>query len=383
MIFDCYERTDCSPSTYSESAYHFFDRHNSAAASRIRAELERWTLKYPAEFRDQLCGRFRTEFEAAFFELLLHELFIRQNATVRVHPQAGDRGKRPDFEIALPGSMQTLVLEAVVCFDEATELWLPRLKFVFDMINGIDCRDFFILIKEAIAKSPESPPTRRIASELTSRLHQIEIGRSLSSAEVGEVMTDFLYEDDTVRLLFEIRRKHGARDRRQTQNIGMLPVVSKWGDSTHAIRRSLNAKAKRYGKLDKPFVIALNAIADWPQDEHERRQSLFGTRRDYVEAFTGQLQTKVLDDGFWGSAVHPKWTRVSAVILGRVFETNLPWARLCLYHNPWARHPLPPDAWPLPIAIMRDGRVVYENSDSKLADVLRLPADWPGNLFTD
>lgn len=381
MIFDCNERSDGSPSTYSESAYDFFNRHKSAAASRVRNELERWALSYPAESRNELYRRFEVEFEATFFELFLHELFSCQGGKPRIHPDSGNRGKRPDFEIAHPEFPEAILLEAAVYFDEATEFWSPRLKLVFDKINGIDSPDFFVLIKDAVAKSTENPRASRIVSFLTKRLRRLDGDFLLKSAEQGEPLVEFSYEDALVMLTFQIvPRRRCARGRSGSQNIGVLPVVSRWGNSVQAIRTSLETKSKKYGSLNKPFVIALNSVGDWPQDEQERVESLFGSRQHVVDAF-GEIRTVSIRDGFWGCASEPKHTRVSAVVLGRVCPVSLSNATLCLYHNPWAAYPIPLGLWQLTSAMLKDGKVEYQNSDNRPGDVLGLSSEWPGPLF--
>ena len=53
-LFDEYERADRSPSPASEDQFSFLNRSARTDAANIRAELERWFYRYPAEEQPEL-----------------------------------------------------------------------------------------------------------------------------------------------------------------------------------------------------------------------------------------------------------------------------------------------------------------------------------------
>jgi len=137
----------------------------------------------------------------------------------------------------------------------------------------------------------------------------------------------------------------------------------------------LHAKAKHYGNMELPFIIAVNMLGPWGYDGVE---ALFGTEQEYVNAGDRKVQTRKLDNGFWGSAKQPIHTRVSAVLLGCVVPANIPRAEVCLYRNPWAINPLPTEFCTVPTATMQESNLVRTNQHCTIGQLLGLPQDWPG-----
>lgn len=376
MIFSDFQRTDPSPSPHGESDYHFYNRCNSAAAARIRSEIETWLSNYPSSHREELVTRFQEDsFSSAFFELLLHQLLIRHGYGVSIHPCVGTKGRCPDFEVQVPGNDQTLILEATLCLDDhEDDATSGRMSEIYDAINSIDC-PFFIMLRCVKLKSrSHQPSTKRIAAYF----------RELGQLNVQEASQKSPYENELVLIEFElIPKPKEAIESETCTNIAKYPFRMRWGDSTKAGRRTLNAKAKHYGPLDKPFVIAVNTIGPWGYHAREHFETLFGTRQEYVEAQTEELRVRILPDGFWGTNESPNYTRVSGVLFASAHPTNVATAGLCLYRNPWASHPLPNCFWKLPTIDFSENKILPTNAMTTVGQILGLPNDWPGELFPE
>jgi hypothetical protein len=384
MLFSSFERTEPEPSRQSESTFEFLDRCKSEAVEKVRAEIERWLANYPNAHRDELEIRLRDDFKSPFFEVLLHELLIRQGFKITVHPSIGTRGKYPDFAVELPATTDRVILEATLCLDDQEEdSTSPRMAPVYDAINGITCPFCMLSISEVSFKSPAAQPSsRRIKSVLERELSKLDPESLLASATRVTDLPSLHYEDECVVIDFElVPKKQEAWGRPDARPIGMYPTRGRWGDGTEALRRTLNAKAKRYGQVGEPFVIAVNTLSPFGSEEAEWFEALFGTRQEFVRAGTDELYVRNLQDGFWGHAGEPKYTRVSAVLFGCALPFNVPRIRFLLFRNPWAAHPLPSGFWRLPVADFSTGELVKENDGISVGDILGLSADWPGDLF--
>lgn len=386
MLFSSFERTDPEPSRHSESTFQFLDRCKSVAVEKIRTEIERWLTNYPAARRDELVIRFRDDFKSPFFELLLHQLFIRQGFSVTINPDIGTRGRHPDFAIGMPDTTERVMLEATLCLDDLeADSTSPRMAPVYDAINSIDCPFCTLLISEVTFKSPGAQPSsRRIKSFLERELGKLDPEVLLASVTQPADMPCLTFEDEYVVIDFElVPMKREAWGRAGSRPIGMYPTVGRWGDGKNALRRTLNAKAKRYGQISEPFVVAVNTLSPWGSEETEWTEALFGSRQTYVKESTGEPRIRHMQGGFWGHAEAPKCTRVSAVLFGCALPFNVPRIRFLLFRNPWAARPLPSSFWRLPVADLSTGDLVKENDDISVGDILGLPADWPGDLFPD
>jgi len=119
-LYDDKVRTDETPAGRSESAYDFYNRSAGELVSKVRAAHELWFGRYPEEHKADLRGRFVKDDDvqhySALFELVLHELFLKLECEVVIHPDLNNgTGKRPDFLVR--HSTGDFYLEAVVVPD--------------------------------------------------------------------------------------------------------------------------------------------------------------------------------------------------------------------------------------------------------------------------
>jgi hypothetical protein len=123
-LFDDVERTDVGPAKYAEPSYPYWNRSARKDIAHVRAHLEQWFGRYPAEHAADLRGRFRSasdvQHRGAFFELFLHEMLLRLGCVAEVHPTVPGTSKRPEFRVTSPGRSQ-FYLEAKVSNDESSE----------------------------------------------------------------------------------------------------------------------------------------------------------------------------------------------------------------------------------------------------------------------
>lgn len=150
-------------------------------------------------------------------------------------------------------------------------------------------------------------------------------------------------------------------------------------DSMTAIRDALCTKASRYGDLELPYVVAVNAL-DWSADFTDIMEALFGKEKYIIDLSRSKPsepeKTRELD-GVWTSKSGPRYTRLSAalVVIG-LSPWNLPRANIRLYHNPWANLPYNSELTLLPQAVPLTSQMKLKDGKS-LASVFDLPQNWP------
>ena len=100
-LFDDMKRTDASSRQPNEPFFAYLNRSADREATEIRGRLESWFGGFPVKDRDDVRGRFREDDDhahrGATFELFIHELLIRLDCTVEVHPKISGKNSRPDF----------------------------------------------------------------------------------------------------------------------------------------------------------------------------------------------------------------------------------------------------------------------------------------------
>jgi hypothetical protein len=379
-VFDDFERTHNGIKPEAESTFSFLNRSAGPAFARIRAEIERWFANYPASGQAELAARFPKEFISPFFELLIHELFRRLGAAVELHPSVGSKGKRPDFRVRLP-DVPSIIVEATLSQDENQEdsTRRKRLALLFDAINTqVTSRRFFIDVRDVKEGDRGKDPTRNVVSFLRRELASLE--DSSGTGNKGLELPPFEEGGWQIRV---VALPKSGKCVEPTELIGLYPMEFRWGTPKTSLLTGLKAKAKHYGKLEEPLLLVVNTIGRWGMTCEDQFQALFGTRQEYVPAFTNELRVKQRHDGLWGGPANRKGTRVSGVLFAHALPWNVPRIRFLLYRNPWATHSLPTATWPFEEAVWEDGRVLYTESSIRVGDVLELPEDWPGALFDE
>lgn len=381
-IFTAFDRTDDTPASQGESTFDFLNRCARPSIELVRQELEKWFVHYPDAERDELLSRFHKEFYSPFFELLLHELFCRLGATLAAHPQVGTENKRPDFLVQFDDG-RSLLLEATLSEENESDSGKKnRLTQIYDAINAIDCPDFFLVISDITETSDKPLVPRRVIAFLKCELGKRDYEAVFQHYENSKELPLLEFKDEGCCVRFEvIPKRREACGRPGVRPIGMYPARFQWGGSQQRVVRSLFDKCNHYGKTGMPFVLAVNTFGPWGNDKQEQRAVLFGREQENVGAGTGELSTRSLGDGLWGTETNRKCTRISAVLFGVALPWNVPRIEFCLYENPWAAHPLPDDVWPLQHATWENGHVRYSPGQKSITEILELDPDWPGAIF--
>jgi len=381
MLFSDIVRTKFDTAKYSEPYFSYLDQSARLEANKVRELLEIWFQGYPddgkLEFKSRFCSPKNLSFLSAFFELYLYALLTKLGYRVKDHPLIKGTDKRPDF-LAEREEEPSFYLEAVLASELSSRgrAEESRMNQVYDVINTLSSPEFFVAAR--IRGTPSTPPpARKIKSSLEQWLSSLS-WQSVVDERANHCPTiEFSHEGWN--LLFtaipkspEIKDKH-----RRTPMIGSTASAF-WSVSEKAVRDAVFKKATRYERLDKPYVIAVNSLAV-TTDPEDVVNALYGTlcyqlASDGIKNYYTETRKK---NGFWYGPSGCQNTRVSAILM---VENLSPWAiahrKLCLYHNPWARHPIIGSITKLPRFIPTEGNLEFkEGLHSR--DLFDLQQDWP------
>jgi len=386
-LFDDMTRDDEGPASYSEPKFSYLNRSARPAFCAIRTVLEDWFSRYPEAHRNDLCGRFRSsddrQHRSALFELFLHELLLRLGCLVEIHPSVVGTCKSPDF-LVQSKTGGPFYLEAVVASGESrqeasTGAISRRLR---DILDRLDSPNFFIGWK--VRGSTQKPPAaRKIKAFLKQRLAPLDPERVAGDLKSGgfNALPRWTYSHEGWLIeFFPIPKSTGLRGKPGVRSIG-CELEAGWVDARTSLRDAILEKAGKYGKLEYPFVVAVNSLA-WHLDKTDVMEALFGKEHflftQTPSGISGPVPRRA-PDGVWTSPEGPRYTRLSAVLL---FEGLFPWSLshcpVCLYHNPWAEKTLQSELDRLPKAVPIPGDPLKWLEGDRLHSVFDLPADWPG-----
>jgi hypothetical protein len=146
-----------------------------------------------------------------------------------------------------------------------------------------------------------------------------------------------------------------------------------------AIRKVIKRKSSRYGKVKKPYLLAINLMS-MSCDYEDIFDALFGTEQftiDLDKLGSENPRPSRLNDGMWTKNFG---TRLSGVIVCRYLS---PWTvyhqNSTLFLNPWAQLPYDGKLLQFNHAKTTDMKTykLYQGVDLK--DILELPTNWPEN----
>jgi hypothetical protein len=383
-LFEDFVRTHDGVARHSEDTFSFLDRSARPACERVRAALNDWYGYYPDAHEAELKGKFRHDFSAAFFELLLHELLRRVSHNVEVHPSLpSSQRTHPDFR-AQDSSAKLVFFEAAVVTDESEEEKRRSrvLSVLYDEISKLELPDYFldIDIHNPTGKQPSGKKLRQFISGCVQNLNYDEL---CALSELGAIheLPRWTYKEDNFEIDFGVipvsRESRGKLGHRP---IGIYPGGIRLGGGEAAIRSKITKKAGKYGRLSCAYIIAVNCLGGFGTDRRDELRALFGAEKPIFSYSGTALRLSGKIDGAWYGLNGPRNRRVSGVLLTRVFPWNLPKAEVTLYHNPWAdyRYEGPLTNFPQ-VRLMKNS--LEATPGNSFGSVFSLPDDWPGQLF--
>jgi hypothetical protein len=388
MLFDDTERTETRTKLDREPIFAYLNLSARAPLTAARQVLEKWFERYPESGKDDLRARFRSpidgQHQSAFWELYLHELFSGMGYALEPHPDIELSANHPDFLIKRDG-VPAFYLEAIVAgLPSVREAGAEaRLAEVFDLVNKLKALDWFLQVEHrGLPDTP--PPVKSLRIELEKWLAGLDrpaIEESLK-AEDWERLPRFEWTHDGLTLSFTAsptsERTAGDQNARP---IGIRMGEAHLIETDNDIRHAVEVKAKKYGELNLPLVVAVNVVGEHC-DETDIFNALFGTETilaTRTPAGTFAESGKRLPDGVWFGKKGPRNKTVSAVlVVGNIDVYFCGEKPLLLVHNPYARRHLDEPSYPLAQSVPNEESQRMEKKEGKPPkEYLRLPETWP------
>ena len=311
-------RTSTEHKRASQPIFEYWNNSARRGSEVSCALIENWFSRYPASEQYELRKRFRScdaSLAAAFHELCLHELLLRQGCTITVHPSVAGTAKQPDFKVAEPNG-STFLLEARTSTEvNSGPEYGPRYNRVLDYLRGETFDGFLIGVCELTAGQNELS-VRRIKRHILKSLAEPSTDRE-GLVEIPS------FEMDGWRIKLKAFPCTKYPNRTGLLFLGFSRTRT---TSRHPLSSALKEKANRYGKaLTLPLVISVSSLDPMLTDtdfDHQllAKQVIWGsTGRRHLSAvlFTYNLWPETLLTGQVGSRLYlnPKAERPYSGVL--------------------------------------------------------------------
>lgn len=371
-VFSVYERTDTSPQKNSESVFSCLDRSARPEIRHIRDVIESWLKGYPVPEVNELVKRMRsTEFDSAYFELLVYTFFVQSGMYVTIHPSVVGSTKRPDF-LVRDGDKEFIV-EAVNVGDISDEERgrLNVIARLYDAIDELVSPGFFLHLKELYVVPKSQPNMQKVRKFVEG---ENELISRMDATEIQEY--ENVYEDERVRIVLgAIAMSEAKANAKPKRSIGMYPTVFAWSKGDQLIKKAIESKATKYGDSPLPYVIAVNCVTEMGIDGDDIINALYGT--EVQHCYDGKIVSVTRKaNGVFHNATNPINRQVSAVLIASVNPWNLSDARYELYMNPWATFRFESEILSIRVANVIGDELRYRG-ETNLLSTLGLPEGWP------
>jgi hypothetical protein len=386
-LFDEFERSDPRPKQEGEDGFAFLNRVRTPFWAAARETLEDWFSHYPeaeqGELRSGLRSRLPGRHFGAWWELYLHELFLRLGYEIEVHPILAWTKRRPDFRITRVGG--TALVEAAALFSGISSKGGPTGAapgWMSAAVEAVESPDFFINYNEVLAEGAEQLKRKEVAEPLKEWIDGLDAEAVRAEIERGEEPPEYVLRRRGWEVGFYAwPLRPERRGRPDHRVVGAGPAMGGPVDDVDQLESKLKAKAGRYGRPEEPFVIAVLCLSSF-MERLDIEQALFGREAVVIGgAAAGRLVRQ--PNGFWFRGEAAINRRVSAVLTSVCVQ---PWSVTKvapeLWLNPWAERELR-EEWPFTQASAKDsGEIVREERDPDMAGLFDLSGEWPpGEAF--
>lgn len=341
-IFEDKVRTDLDYAKHLDNIFDFYDRSAKPEFAEVRDIVNKWFESYPIDEKHELKSRFKKTFSSAFFELFIYQLFTKQGFKLTTHPKLTHTDKTPDF-LAEKGDF-SFYIEAKEATDlsESEVAQNKKLSALYNAISTCNIPDFWLCIDEFHIKGNKQPSGKRIIELIETEskkftpeavANQLEIDAQRESRHIVIDKADVRIEITLLPKSPEIRGDSSIKP------IGVYPMGTFWGGPDESIRNAVQKKASRYGDLDKPYLICINALS-------ERGVNSISVHIAILGSVAGTFSTNPNDkdlrwertkDGVFLSDRGPIATRVSGIFVTRVFPSNVFAAEHWLLKHPYCK----------------------------------------------
>ena len=383
VLFPRLIRTDPRRKFRTEKHHEYLARSSQFASAQVRSLLNRWFSHLPENVRKDIKGRFWSKDignqPSAFFELYLHELLIRLEYSVTPYPGVSEG--HPDFLVQSEAGNEFYV-EAIdpICEPRNKRQAEYRRNVVLDEIDKLESPDFFLDIHSQGRISSPYPveELKRELRRLRNWIKALNYDEIITQRNQGKRPQSFIISLNELTLYIEPLPKIRFRGKPGIQTLGCFSFGEAESDDNFLLGAILT-KAKKYKKLAKPYIIAVNYLG-WPLDRELVLDTFLGRKESRLPQNLSPDEEPMIvrpHPGIWRP---DRYTRVSGVLLGVSIEpSKIADQGLQLFLNPFAKYPYTGPLTELPQGVVQRDRMnaMEWTSGNHPRSIFDLPKGWP------
>lgn len=327
-LFNDIQRFNKEPARYNESTFDYYQRSDRNDISIIRDMLEDWFSDYPESEKDELKSRFKNAFYDCFYELFLFKLFKSLGFVIEIHPVLFDSSKRPDFLVVKQDLRVYIEAKTVHGKSHSEEAYEKFVNQIYDDLNKLKVKGHVFHFEKFEIKTKMQPSTNDIIEYIVKEADRI--------ISIGSIADDKIkYQSDDFHLIASLIPLKDKSKEYSERPIGIHPIELFYDGGESHIRKAILGKGRKYGKLDSPYIVCINAIGDHVTSDEDIESAILGSiAMEYKDGSDDPGRLVHLDNGVFHSNGRPKLRNVSGIFVTQVFPHNIDSANYYLYQHP-------------------------------------------------
>jgi len=381
-LFKEIERNYLGPAEANEDSFSYYERSARKDIGKIRDLLEKWFSKLPDSEKYEVKNRFKKSFDSVFYELFLYNFFKELGYEIIIHPKIDNTDKKPDFLIIKDGI--EIYIEAKICkdksnFEEANEKLIERF---YETIDKIESPHFMFHIETLKLKTKNQPSTKELVRNIKNKIAELDHKRELTKTK-GDFSSslpkfeNLFFENEEILINIEFLPVNEDAIGKPRRSIGMRPIETFIGGAEESIRESILTKAKRYGKLDKPYLICINTLSIKSSSYYDIDAAIWGSIAISFSTDPNNRDEKWVRsaDGIFYNNGSKRITNVSGIMINRIFPHTVPSSTYWIFKHPFTDNKLNFKSLELPYCYVENG-YVHNYEGNNLGEIFKLNKDW-------
>jgi len=378
-LFDSIERTYMEAAKHNENTYDYYNISARKDIAIVRDTLEDWFCNYPKNEKKELKSRFKKDFDSAFYELFLYQLFYKLGYNIIIHPDLPSSPKKPDFLVSKDDLEIYVEAKVVKNKTKEQEAFERKINEFYDNLNKLNSGAFLLHIEHFNVLTEKQPSTKGIISYIEDELQKIN--PDLLNDEIDKDGIDKLpvieYNNGDIHIIVKPIPVIPSARMEKKRPIGIYPAETFWGGGEESLKDSIEKKAKRYGKLDKPFIVCMNSLDIMTSGKIDVDNAIWGSLvwswstnpEDRDEKWIRQL------DGVFLDKKGARLKNLTGVFVSKICPHNIPVANYWFYEHPFTENKVDFKKIGLKFNYVEERHFV-DNTGDDLDEILGIPKDW-------
>jgi len=301
MIFDKKIRTDSLPRKNNETLYNFLSRTSTERYALVRRDINSMLASYPDGLsKNKLIEDFSSDFEAAFFELFLHNFLKEKGYEVIPEPSFSNSQSAPDF-LTKKDEVEFLLEAKVIKNSKPVQSACEINERIAEYIDNNVRSDHFFLSINSVSKEDGlklSELVKFLNAVLKDEIQNYEL---MKESKESKTIT-YLSETSDICIEFSIIPKSSPKAGQKVVGIRKNGI---WMlNHYERVRNAIRDKIKKYKHLDKKLVIAINDLTGLDFDNIDKEGALYGKEFCLVNPRIGELDMHRKQNGLWSDNRH-------------------------------------------------------------------------------